>query len=128
MSYHALGAGPGPTLTYKVDLPFPWGSDTPITVPMEAIVHDAVKAVPVQQLATAFVDEAWPEAKKLAIADLPEIIDKAIAPKWGQAEYILNQTLGEVEDRVRKIKTELLIGAGLAVVALGALIIWRTKR
>lgn len=46
MSYHAslgaLGAGPGPTRTYRVDLPLPWGKDTPIEVPLEAIVRDAL--------------------------------------------------------------------------------------
>lgn len=46
MSYHAalsaLGAGPGPTRTYLVDLPLPWGADTPIKVPLQQIVEDAL--------------------------------------------------------------------------------------
>jgi hypothetical protein len=40
--YHSIGAGPGPTVTYLVDLPLPWGKDTEVTLPIEALVNDAV--------------------------------------------------------------------------------------
>ena len=36
-----LGAGPGPTTTYLVDLPLPWGKDTEVTLPMDQLVADA---------------------------------------------------------------------------------------
>lgn len=36
-----LGAGPGPTATYYVDLPLPWGKNTEITLPMEQLMNDA---------------------------------------------------------------------------------------
>lgn len=32
-----LGAGPGPTQTFDVDLPLPWGKDTPVTLPVQAL-------------------------------------------------------------------------------------------
>ncbi len=38
----AIGAGPGPTTTYYVDLPLPWGRNTEITLPMQQLVADAV--------------------------------------------------------------------------------------
>jgi hypothetical protein len=39
--YRAVGAGPGETVTYLVDLPLPWGRDTEMTLPIEALVSDA---------------------------------------------------------------------------------------
>lgn len=42
--YRAVGAGPGPTVTYLVDLPQPWGRDTQVTIPVEALVDDALVA------------------------------------------------------------------------------------
>jgi hypothetical protein len=36
-----LGAGPGEVVTYRVDLPYPWGDDSEITLPIEALVNDA---------------------------------------------------------------------------------------
>lgn len=39
--YRAMGAGPGQTVTYLVDLPLPWGRDAEVTLPMEALVSDA---------------------------------------------------------------------------------------
>jgi len=37
-----VGAGPGPTITYLVDLPLPWGKDTEVTLPIDALVADSV--------------------------------------------------------------------------------------
>lgn len=45
MSYHALGAGPGPVKTYYVDLPFPWGDNTEVDLPMSAMAQDAYREV-----------------------------------------------------------------------------------
>lgn len=39
--YRAMGAGPGPTTTYLVDLPLPWGTDTEVTLPLQQLVDDA---------------------------------------------------------------------------------------
>jgi hypothetical protein len=39
--YYPMGAGPGQTMTYRVDLPLPWGRDTEITLPVQALVDDA---------------------------------------------------------------------------------------
>jgi hypothetical protein len=43
--YRAVGAGPGDTKTYLVDLPLPWGRDTEVTLPMQALVDDAWTAM-----------------------------------------------------------------------------------
>lgn len=42
--YRAVGAGPGKTITYLVDLPQPWGRDTEVTIPVEVLVDDALIA------------------------------------------------------------------------------------
>jgi hypothetical protein len=43
--YRAVGAGPGDVTTYRVDLPLPWGRDTEVTLPMQALVDDAYAAM-----------------------------------------------------------------------------------
>ncbi len=43
MSYHGLGAGPGPTERYYLDMPFPWGQDTEVVLPVRAITADATR-------------------------------------------------------------------------------------
>ncbi len=40
-----LGAGPGDTISYRVDLPLPWGANTEVTLPMQALVDDAWAAM-----------------------------------------------------------------------------------
>jgi len=39
--YRSMGAGPGPTTTYYVDLPYPWGKNSEVTLPMDQLVADA---------------------------------------------------------------------------------------
>jgi len=43
--YHGVGAGPGPTITYLVDLPLPWGRDTEVTLPIDQLVSDSWTAM-----------------------------------------------------------------------------------
>lgn len=127
MSYHrSLGAGPGPTKTYLVDLPFPWGDNTKVVVPLQQVINDAIQAIPVQQLAVQLVDYAWPEAKHLAETDLPQIIDDVTSAKWGEAKYTINQAISDVNDIAKKATVHVYIAAGLTVLGI-ALILWRKK-
>lgn len=43
MSYHGLGAGPGPSEAYYLDMPFPWGDDTEVVLPLRAMTTDATR-------------------------------------------------------------------------------------
>jgi hypothetical protein len=43
--YRGVGAGPGEVATYQVDLPLPWGANTEVTLPMQALVDDAWTAM-----------------------------------------------------------------------------------
>lgn len=123
MSYHALGAGPGPIKTYKVDLPFPWGADTEVKVPLDAIVKDAAKSIPMKALMQA----AWAEALPLAQQDLPILMTTYLEPKFGQAEYIVNQALKDVEATANKAVKHVYIAAGLIVTGV-AVALWWNKR
>jgi hypothetical protein len=42
--YRSIGAGPGNTVTYYVDAPYPWGDNTEVTIPVEQLVEDAMAA------------------------------------------------------------------------------------
>jgi ElaB/YqjD/DUF883 family membrane-anchored ribosome-binding protein len=42
----SVGAGPGPGRTFYVDAPLPWGQNTPVTIPVQALADaswDAAK-------------------------------------------------------------------------------------
>ncbi len=43
MSYHGLGAGPGPTERYYLDMPFPWGENTAVVIPVQEMTKDATR-------------------------------------------------------------------------------------
>lgn len=123
MSYHGLGAGPGPIKTYKVDLPFPWGADTEVKLPLDAIVKDAVQSIPVQQL----VQSAWGAALPLAQEDLPILLKTYLEPKFGQAEYIVNQALKDVEATADRAVKHVYIAAGLIVTGVAVALWWSKK-
>lgn len=38
--YRAVGAGPGPTVTYQVDMPWPGGRNSDVTIPIDALMAD----------------------------------------------------------------------------------------
>jgi len=106
MSYHGLGAGPGPTQTYRIDMPLPWGDDTEVTVPMYAIVQDLVR-----------------EAERANLADLVpyDSINRRIQasiPVWvDQLEKEIDPYVNEVIDRATSralILSGLVLGAAFA--------------
>lgn len=119
----ALGAGPGPTKTYLVDLPFPWGDDTKVTVPMDAIVKDAIKSVPIKEL----VESAWGDILPLAEQDLPPMLDTFIGPKWSQAEYIVNRAIADVDEIAARATKHVYIAAALIVAGV-AFVSWRMNK
>jgi len=82
----ALGAGPGATKTYQVDLPFPWGDNTSVTLP-------------VQQLSYDFADAAWPVLYSRVEHALPELYQSRVKPY-----------LSESAKEFQAIGTQLLVG------------------
>lgn len=74
MSYHGLGAGPGPVETYYVDMPFPWGEDTEVRVPVAVLVRDAVRAISPSDVSNAI---PWDSLNRRLQASLPVWIEQA---------------------------------------------------
>lgn len=131
MSYQALGsaalgAGPGPVKKYFVDLPFPWGDNTEVTVPVQQIMKDALQAVPLQQLAAQFVEEGWPTLKSKVEEDAPQIISQALEPKLGEAKYYVNQLMGEADKIAKRTVVHAYVAVGLGV--LGMWLIFRKRK
>lgn len=129
MTYHmdGLGAGPGPIKTYYVDLPFPWGKDTEVKVPLEAVLQDVLKLIPVDALAKQFVDAGWPELRDQAGPDLPQLLDQAVGPKWNEAQHLVNQTLSDVDAIASRVTRGVFIAAALTLAGT-AFLMWRMKR
>lgn len=84
-----LGAGPGRTKTYRVDLPFPWGDDTELTLP-------------VQQLSQDFADAAWPTLYARISHALPQLYDSNVKPE-----------LDRSVEQVKAISVKLMWGTAL---------------
>ncbi len=124
MSYHGIGAGPGPIKTYKVDLPFPWGADTEVKLPLDAIVKDAAKSIPMQ----ALIQAAWAEASPLAQQELPLLMNTYLEPKFNQAEYIVNQALKDVDATASRAIKHVYIAAGLIVTGVAVALWWQKKK
>jgi hypothetical protein len=74
MSYHGLGAGPGPVETYYVDMPFPWGDDTELRLPVYALTQDVVRNVQKADLASLV---PWDSINRRLEVSMPLWIDQA---------------------------------------------------
>jgi hypothetical protein len=120
---YALGAGPGPVNTYRVDMPFPWGDDTEIKLPVQALVADAITAARLPELASTLVNQAIKEANLEAIASgisrrlearMPDLVERATT----EAEPIVDAWVNRA----------LLKAAGAAGLGLLAYAVYRRYR
>lgn len=114
MTYHGVGAGPGPVETYRVDMPFPWGADTEIKLPVEALVQDAVRAVQKADVANIV---PWDSLNQRVTASIPvwaQQLEQEIDP------YV-NEVISRLTWRVTAIATSLV---GVSVLAAW----WLKKR
>ncbi len=114
MSYHGLGAGPGPVETYKVDLPFPWGEDTELKLPVYAMVQDAVRAARTADTASLV---PWDSINRRIEASMPVWVDQLES----ELDPYVQKVLDQATVRVLAISTTLV---GVAI--LGAW--WLQKR
>lgn len=103
----SLGAGPGPVRTYRVDLPFPWGDDTEITLPIQSITFDAVNA-------------AYPQIRTRLDHDIPAIAERFVAS--------LEPTMKRVEDRLDRTMTQAYVLGAMMLVGFGLLWYGRQRR
>jgi len=100
-----LGAGPGPVETYLVDMPFPWGDNTAVTLPVQEIADDFTSAI-------------LPEASARA--------NQLIERQWRQ---MIRPDIQDELDRIDVIKKELItaFAVGIGVLGVGAYFIWRKR-
>lgn len=113
MSYHGLGAGPGPVETYRVDLPLPWGDDTEIKLPIHALTQDALRAV--QQSDTAALIP-WDSIDRRIQASLPVWVE--------QLEEEIDPYVNEVIDRL----TTRVVVIATSFVGVSVLAAWWLKK
>ena len=139
MSYHALGAGPGETRTYFIDVPpmevlgvDVWGGpNTEITLPTQALVGDVVGYA--RWYVPALVDDAVARLKQ----HMPAIVDEAVARAAPELLGILEaeiprlwkedvQPMVRVEER-RLIKV-LYITTGLLLAGMVGAAWWKYRK
>lgn len=107
MSYHGLGAGPGPVETYRVDLPFPWGADTELKLPIAAITQDALRAA--ERAGTAGL-VPWDSINRRIEASMPVWIDQL----QQEIDPYVNEVIGRITRRVTFVATSLVAASVLA--------------
>ena len=112
MSYHGVGAGPGPVKTYKVDMPFPWGDNTAVTVPVQAMVDDTWAALlpKINALEAQLINDAEGEVNLYAPEAVRKIMNEVVLPD-------VNKELEEVFAQVDLVKEDAL-KAGLAITGI----------
>lgn len=123
MTYRAMGAGPGPVKTYKIDAPFPWGSDTEITLPVDAMVADTWTALQprLDALETKLVQDMEMEMDIYAPQLIKELMDEVVRPEISKQMEIGFAQVGLIENDA--LKAALAI-AGMVMLSVGIAAYW----
>jgi hypothetical protein len=90
MSYHGIGAGPGPVELYRVDMPFPWGDNTELKLPVHAIVQDALDSITEADAAQLV---PWDSINRRVQASMPVWINQALAEAQPAIDENVNKAL-----------------------------------
>lgn len=126
MTYRAVGAGPGPVETYKVDAPFPWGDNTEIKIPVQEMVNDAWAAAQpkVNELEAKLIDDMENEMSLYGPKLVKDILDTVVRPELDKQMEV---AFAEVDMMMSDVtKTMIAVGATVAIaVGLGA---WWLKK
>lgn len=104
----ALGAGPGPGRTYNIDAPLPWGANTPVTIPVDALATDFANALQPR------VDQALQAATASIRQAVEEGVSKPIQEGLASGQLVVNQAASKVSFGV--IFVSFLAGVAAAVV------------
>ena len=99
-----LGAGPGPVEVYRVDMPFPWGDDTELKLPVYAIVQDALDAITAAD-AAALVP--WDSISRRVDASIPVWVNQIA----GEAQPVIDANVNKALLKFAGITALLLGGA-----------------
>lgn len=126
MSYHGVGAGPGPVKTYKVDAPFPWGENTEIKIPVQQMADDSYAAVlpHILELEGRLINDVEDEMARVVPDMVQRVINENVRPELAKQMEIAFAKVDIAKDDA--IKAAVGIAAGLALaIGLGA---WWVKK
>jgi len=119
VSYRAIGVGPGPGTIYRFDLPFPWGDNTPVAIPIDQMVQDAwVTAKP---LVDGLINDIEMEAERIAPDIARKVIVEAVQPAM---EAELTAAIAQAEVLRDEALKALLAASGMIVIAVGLAAYW----
>lgn len=90
MSYHGIGAGPGPVETYYVDLPFPWGENTALSLPVRQMSKDVIRSITTADTAALV---PWDSINIRVQTSLPVWIEDAAALAEPHVDRFVNKAL-----------------------------------
>lgn len=126
MSYHGVGAGPGPTKTYKVDMPFPWGKDTEVVVPVQQMVDDtwAALAPHIDELEAKLIQDSEDEMSIYGPVAAKKIIDTVVMPAVNNE---LEQAVAEF-DILKEDAVKALVAVGATIVIAIGVSAWWVKK
>lgn len=126
MSYHGVGAGPGPTKTYKVDMPFPWGKDTEVVVPVQAMVDDtwAALAPHIDALEAKLIQDAEDEAAIYGPEATRKIMNQVVLPS---VDKQMQEAFAEL-DVMKEDAVKALIYVGATMVLAVGFSAWWVKK
>lgn len=126
MAYRSVGAGPGPVQKYKVDAPWPWGDNTEIALPVDALVTDAwAAALPkLNALENQLVDDMENEATLFVPKLVKQVMDDTIMPELRSEMEVAFAELDLI--KVDALKT--LVVVGVTVAAAVGIAAWWVKK
>ena len=121
-----MGAGPGPTKTYKVDAPFPWGKDTELVIPVQAMIDDAwAAAYPhVIDLENKLIQDGEDEVNLYAPDAVRKVLNDVVLPAVDKELQVVFAEIDLVKEDA--LKAGLAI-AGTIVVAVSVAAWWIKK-
>lgn len=113
LEWNQLGAGPGLTRTYYVDLPWPWGENTEVVVPMQQIVSDVLfeAELKLPELSREVAEAVLPIAVERVNREIPNWTRALIA----QAEPAAQKKINELSRRVYLLGAVLVAGIGYVI-------------
>jgi hypothetical protein len=126
LSYHGVGAGPGPVKTYKVDAPFPWGVNTEIKIPVQQMADDSYAAVlpHILELEGRLIADVEDEMARVVPDMVQRVINENVRPELAKQMEIAFAKVDIAKDDA--IKAAVGIAAGLAL-AIGLSAWWVKK-
>lgn len=113
-----LGAGPGPARTYAIDAPLPWGANTPVTIPVDALATDFANALQPR------VDQALQAATASIRQAVEEGVSKPIQQGLASGQLVVNQAASKVSYTVVFVS----FLAGVAAALAATKVVERRKR